>query len=121
MMTFRTGIAAVALMGLSACANNPFGSAADDALSAGGADGAGVLGADGTVIQEGSIAFFNQRVGDTVQFVVDQSSLTPEGIAILNGQADFLVQNTQYTAVVEGHADEPVSYTHLTLPTIYSV
>ena len=103
MRTFKTSIAALALMGLSACANNPFGSTADEAVVSGGTT---ALGAEGGVIQEGSIAFFNQRVGDTVQFVVDQSSLSPEAIATLNGQADFLVQNTQYTAVVEGHADE---------------
>ena len=39
-------------------------------------------------------------------FVVDQSTLTPEGIATLNGQALWLTTNNDYLAIIEGHADE---------------
>ena len=39
-------------------------------------------------------------------FVVDQSTLTPEGIATLNGQARWLTTNNDYLAIIEGHADE---------------
>lgn len=94
-------------LALSACANNPFGGfgKGDDAdaaaLAAGGANGFGT-----DVIEESSIAFFNTSVGDRVLFLVDQTNLTPEGIAILDGQANWLLANTQYTALIEGHADE---------------
>lgn len=53
-----------------------------------------------------SAAYFQQAVGDRVLFTVDQSSLTPEGQATLNGQAAWLATNSDYTAVIEGHADE---------------
>lgn len=53
-----------------------------------------------------SPAFFQQSVGDRVLFAVDQSSVTPEGQATLDGQAAWLASNPSYTAVIEGHADE---------------
>jgi peptidoglycan-associated lipoprotein len=37
---------------------------------------------------------------------VDQSTLTPEAMSILEGQARWLLDNSQYMAVIEGHADE---------------
>ena len=39
-------------------------------------------------------------------FEVDQSNLTAEGRATLDGQANWLMTNTDYQAVIEGHADE---------------
>ena len=53
-----------------------------------------------------SPAYFNQTIGDRVLFVVDQSTLTAEGIATLNGQARWLTTNSDYLAIIEGHADE---------------
>ena len=53
-----------------------------------------------------SPAYFQQAVGDRVLFAVDQSTLTPEGRATLDGQAVWLLQNSDFTAVIEGHADE---------------
>lgn len=53
-----------------------------------------------------SSAYFQQSVGDRVLFLVDQATLTPEGRATLDGQAGWLATNTDYTAVIEGHADE---------------
>ena len=38
--------------------------------------------------------------------MVDQSTLTPEGIATLSGQARWLTTNSDYLAIIEGHADE---------------
>ena len=53
-----------------------------------------------------SVAYFNQTVGDRVLFLVDQSSLTPTAEATLDDQADWLLRNMEYTALIEGHADE---------------
>lgn len=50
--------------------------------------------------------YFQQTVGDRVLFAVDSSNLTPAGMATLDGQARWLIQNTDYLAVIEGHADE---------------
>jgi peptidoglycan-associated lipoprotein len=53
-----------------------------------------------------SVAYFNQTVGDRVLFAVDQSTLSREAELTLRSQANWLLENTEYTAVVEGHADE---------------
>ena len=53
-----------------------------------------------------SIAYFNQTVGDRVLFVVDQSTLSDEGRAVLDGQAGWLTANPDYAIIIEGHADE---------------
>ncbi|MEQ9041647.1 MAG: peptidoglycan-associated lipoprotein Pal [Silicimonas sp.] len=91
--------AIVALMAaLGACTNaDRFG-----AGGAGGADGA----LSGSVSDPTSPAYFNQTVGDRVLFEVDQSTLSPEAISVLDGQAQWLMTNTAYSALIEGHADE---------------
>ena len=53
-----------------------------------------------------SVAFFQQSVGDRVLFEVDQSTLNGQGRLILDGQTRWLTQNSDYTAIIEGHADE---------------
>jgi peptidoglycan-associated lipoprotein len=70
-----------------------------------GADGAGAAGAGG-VSDPTSPAYFNQVVGDRVLFAVDQSTLSPEAQTILAGQADWMIANPEFTALIEGHADE---------------
>lgn len=50
--------------------------------------------------------FFSQTIGDRVLFEVDTSTLTAQGRATLNGQAGWLQTNSDYLAVIEGHADE---------------
>ncbi|WP_415403836.1 peptidoglycan-associated lipoprotein Pal [Tateyamaria sp. SN3-11] len=79
----------------------------------GGEAGAGTdaLGANGGIVpgsasDPASPAYFQQAVGDRVLFAVDQSALTPEGRATLDAQAVWLLQNADFTAVIEGHADE---------------
>lgn len=95
----------VAALALAAC-NNP------DRYGAGGAGGAGGPGSGidttglGDPNNPTSIAYFNQRVGDRVLFAVDQSTLSPEARTILTAQAQWLMQNTGYAAIIEGHADE---------------
>lgn len=81
-------------------------------FGAGGAGGAGAGGFDATTGMAGSPsdprspAFFNQTIGDRVLFAVDQSTISPEGRTILDGQAQWLLTNADYRAVIEGHADE---------------
>ncbi len=106
MQKFSTIALLVSALALAAC-NNP-----DRAI--GGAGGAGGLGGAGGITSgalgdpndPNSVAYFNQRIGDTVRFVVDQSTLTPEAQATLSGQAQWLNAHAGATAIIEGHADE---------------
>ena len=93
-------IAVGALVAVAGCQNA-------DRFGAGG-ETAGQTGAfgPGSVGDPTSPAYFNQAIGDRVLFAVDQSTLSPEATAILTGQADWLNNNTAYSALIEGHADE---------------
>ena len=88
------------------------GCTSPDRFGAGGGAGAnGGFGA-GTGIVPGSPndpaspAYFAQTIGDRVLFAVDQSTLTPDAQAVLSQQAQWLMANPSYQAVIEGHADE---------------
>jgi peptidoglycan-associated lipoprotein len=70
-----------------------------------GPTGAG-SGLDGGPIDQQSLAFFSDVIGDRVLFPVDQSSLTPEAMAILDKQAAWLSQRSAAQITIEGHADE---------------
>lgn len=93
----------IAALALSAC-NNPdrYGAGAGGAGGAGGIDTTGL----GDPSNPTSIAYFNQTVGDRVLFAVDQSTLTPEARTVLAAQAQWLLTNAGYAAIIEGHADE---------------
>ena len=111
--TPKAALLLVAALGLAACQN-------PDRYGAGGADGMGQGGAgygqggSGYIDTNGlgdpsdprSIAYFNQSVGDRVNFQNDQSTVSEEGRRILAGQANWLNQNPGYAIIVEGHADE---------------
>ena len=60
----------------------------------------------GSVQDPTSLAHFQQVVGDRVFFAVDQSTLSPQAQATLQAQANWLLANADYTATIEGHADE---------------
>ena len=49
---------------------------------------------------------FVVNVGDRVFFTVDSSQLTPQAMATLDKQVQWLNQYQSYTVTVEGHADE---------------
>ncbi len=53
-----------------------------------------------------SPAYFQNTVGDRVLFAVDQSTLSDEARQTLTAQAAWLQANTDYSATIEGHADE---------------
>ena len=64
-----------------------------------------LLGAD-AASNPASPEYFQARVGDRVLFPVNQYTLTAEARAVLDGQAQWLLTNADYNAVIEGHADE---------------
>jgi peptidoglycan-associated lipoprotein len=110
MMKTKTVLRTCILMGavaLSACTNpGRFGAdgAGGAAGSAAGATAGGIV--PGSANDPTSTAYFQQAVGDRVLFEVDQATLTPAGRATLDGQATWLQSNNDYTAIIEGHADE---------------
>jgi len=87
----------ISALGLSACDTATGGGDNATTLSGGGA---------GSVADQTSPAYFQQEIGDRVLFVVDQSGLTSEAQGILLSQANWLLANSDYTATIEGHADE---------------
>ncbi|MEM7723608.1 MAG: peptidoglycan-associated lipoprotein Pal [Pseudomonadota bacterium] len=102
--TFRfptRALLVVAAMALSACAQGGFGGGGGGANDLNGANSA-----LGSVNDPTSPAFFNQTIGDRVLFAVDQSTLSPAAESVLRQQAQWLLTNTEYTALIEGHADE---------------
>jgi peptidoglycan-associated lipoprotein len=103
-------------MAASACTRpDRFGGAgaggAGGAGGVGGPGGAGLPGVGtgalpGSAGDPASPAYFQQAVGDRVLFQVDQSTLTPQAMQVLDGQAQWLLTNASYLALIEGHADE---------------
>jgi peptidoglycan-associated lipoprotein len=103
MKRILTSTILIAALAVTACTNpNRFG--ADGAGGAGTGLNSGIV--PGSANDPTSTAYFQQSIGDRVLFAVDQSTLTPEGQATLNGQAQWLLTNADYQAVIEGHADE---------------
>lgn len=111
MTYFLKAAAMVGVLALSACTNaNRFGNG-DDAAS--NLNNAGLNGGAG--INQASLdpsanptspQYFSQTIGDRVLFEVDTSTLTAAGQDTLRGQAGWLQTNSDYLAVIEGHADE---------------
>jgi peptidoglycan-associated lipoprotein len=63
-------------------------------------------GANGQNFKPNTTEFFNASVGDRVLFAVNENTLSVEATSILNAQAAWLQQNTAFSAIIEGHADE---------------
>ena len=92
----------IGALALSACTN-------PDRLGGGygnGSAGQGAGSVAGTASDPHSAAYFKETVGDRVHFAVDQSTLTDEARATLSGQARWLMDNPEFAAIIEGHADE---------------
>ncbi|WP_319824582.1 peptidoglycan-associated lipoprotein Pal [Thalassovita sp.] len=85
-------------LALAACTNPDRFSG--DSVNLGGAGG------PGSASDPTSPLYFQETVGDRVFFAVDQSNLSPEATSTLAGQAQWLMSNADYLAVIEGHADE---------------
>lgn len=105
-------LAAAVAMALTACDKNGMNGDGDLASTSpnGGLNGSGQAGLDGSInsaaLDPNSVAYFQQTIGDRVLFMVDQSTLTPEGAAILDGQAAWLLDRPGTQVLIEGHADE---------------
>jgi peptidoglycan-associated lipoprotein len=56
--------------------------------------------------QPGSQQDFVVNVGDRVFFESDSTELTPQSVATLEKQAQWLQSYSQYSFTIEGHADE---------------
>ena len=99
MKKLRNAILVSTLSILAACSNsgNPFGGNSNDTFFGNNM---------GDVSNPTSPAYFQQAIGDRVFFAIDQSSLSPEGMDLLNSQATWLMANGDYEIIVEGHADE---------------
>lgn len=104
MKTLGTIVLLVAALGLSACSKT----GADRFGEGAGANGAGAYGAgaNGAYGDPSSIGYFQNAVGDRVLFEVDQSTLTATAQDTLMKQAQWLLTNGDYQAIIEGHADE---------------
>ncbi len=94
----------IGVLALAACSN---ATNFDNGAAGGGAGGiSSDTYVEGSASDQSSPAYFQQAVGDRVLFEVDQSSLTPAAQSTLNAQAQWLLSNADFTAVIEGHADE---------------
>lgn len=96
--TFTRAVLLVAALGLSACSQG--GLFGQNGAANGTAAGAG------GVNDPTSVAFFNSTIGDRVLFSVDVFTLDDAARAVLNGQAEWMATNPEYSAIIEGHADE---------------
>ena len=97
LMRFMRGVKFAAMiaagLSLAACANNPNAMNGANAGLAGNA-------------APGSAQDFVVNVGDRVFFESDSSELTPQSIATLDKQAQWLGRYNRYAFTIEGHADE---------------
>ena len=97
MTFFKSGLL-IAVLALAACTN-------PDRFGPGGSGGVG-QGGPGSVDDPTSPAYFAASVGDRVLFAVDQSTLSLDAQATLDAQASWMLTNVDYSALIEGHADE---------------
>ncbi|AOZ68613.1 peptidoglycan-associated lipoprotein [Rhodobacter xanthinilyticus] len=105
-MTFAPkALLLLTVLGLAACNNPDKYGAGNGVVDPGGAYGDGGV-SQGSINDPNSPAYFNQKIGDMVNFMVDQSTLSDEARATLTQQAQWLNGHTNYNAIIEGHADE---------------
>ncbi|UWR14401.1 peptidoglycan-associated lipoprotein Pal [Sulfitobacter sp. M368] len=105
MKRITTSTILIATLAVSAC-TNPGRFGGEDGTYVGSAAPVNTGIVPGSANDPASTAYFQQAIGDRVLFEVDQSNLTATGRATLDGQATWLLTNSDYQAVIEGHADE---------------
>lgn len=96
------GLLALALLTAACAGGNVTVPGAPDAGYSGAGAGAGGLGTEAAA--GGTLP--GTSIGDTVLFLVDQSTLSPAAIGILNQQIGWLSQNPATPVEIQGHADE---------------
>lgn len=62
--------------------------------------------ASGSLAGEATAEYFSQQVGSTVLFPANQTTLTSEARSTLAQQAQWLNKHGNFSAVVQGHAEE---------------
>lgn len=92
----KLGATLSAIFLLAACETPDDGANTGD--SAGGNGMHGLADSNGNILAPG--------VGDRVFFALDSSAITPEGMATLESQAQWLKSNGSMNVTVEGHCDE---------------
>ena len=106
-MELRITVAILGVVTFAACSENRFD---QDVASSGATAGEGFI--DDAISQteinfaQNSSEFFAEMVGNTVYFDVDQSTISNQNAEVLRQQAEWLTQNPDFIATVEGHADE---------------
>ncbi|MBK4214794.1 peptidoglycan-associated lipoprotein Pal [Paracoccus caeni] len=110
MNRWTKALTAASLLALAACAQPappPTGQQVIDpyANMGGGALYQGDL-AGGTLGAESTPQYFDGQIGNTVLFAANQTTLTGDARAILARQAGWLKSNPNFSAVVQGHAEE---------------
>ena len=104
MITFRAAKFAAVALALTAAACSNQDSITGGTLAGGPGSGGG-FGAGGAA-SPGSAQDFAVNVGDRVFFESDSTDLTPQAVATLDKQAQWLGRYPRYTILLEGHADE---------------
>ena len=111
MNRWTKALTAASLLGLAACAQpapptttgaqvvDPYANMGGGALYQGDLAG-GTLGAESTP------QYFNDQIGNTVLFAANQTALTGDARAVLARQAQWLKSHPNFSAVVQGHAEE---------------
>ena len=94
----------IAALALGACTDAGRFGKGDPTAGSGAVTGSGVI--EGSASDPKSPLYFQQAIGDRVLFEVDQHALNPGAKQVLDGQASWLTTNSDYAAVIEGHADE---------------
>ncbi|PZX19665.1 peptidoglycan-associated lipoprotein [Palleronia aestuarii] len=98
------------MLALAACSNpDRFGDGGPGFGGGYGTGAGGLAGANGIgtgPLDPSSPTYFSQTIGDRVLFAVDESTLSDAARSTLQGQANWLNTNPEYTAIIEGHADE---------------
>lgn len=108
MKAWTKPLTAACLLGLAACAPAP--EAPQQIYDPYANTGAGALYqgelAGGALGTEATAQYFTSSVGDTVLFPSGQTTLTADARAVLARQAEWLNKYSNFSAVVQGHAEE---------------
>ena len=100
MTNLRTALGLIALATLTAC-TSPDRFGGDNSVDLNNRAGSGV-----GSLSANTPEYFSAAIGDRVLFAVDQSTLSPAAQQTLTAQAQWLRENPEYNAKIEGHADE---------------
>lgn len=107
-MKYTLILPALSVLGLAACVQpapppaqivDPYASTTGGALYQGNI-------AAGSLAGEATAEYFRDQVGDTVLFTSNQTTLSGDARSALTKQADWLNKHGEFSAVVQGHAEE---------------